>query len=325
MRHSYLIIICFLLLVSCSKDETNSDMDYKKEMRDFVIGISTAAKTTNASFFVIPQNGIELATINGEDDGAPHTAYLNAIDGNGQEDLFYGYDFDDQATPANENLYIRTLLNVSKNVGNTILVTDYCSTQSKMADSYSQNNNNAYVSFAADQRELSNIPSYPNPIFGENNATITQLSEIQNFLYLINPVNFVTKTAFVNAITATNYDLIIMDLFFHDGTEFSSSEITQLKNKANGGKRLVISYMSIGEAEDYRYYWQNAWNTTKPEWMDLENPDWPGNFKVKYWDEAWQDIIFGNENSYLNKITNAGFDGIYLDIIDGFEYFESAL
>jgi cysteinyl-tRNA synthetase len=113
-----------------------------------------------------------------------------------------------------------------------------------------------------------------------------------------------------------------MDLFFTDGTAYTTSEIEQLKNKANGGKRLVISYMSIGEAENYRYYWQSGWNANKPAWLDAENPDWAGNFKVKYWNTDWQNIIYGNENSYLKKILNAGFDGVYLDIIDAFEYYE---
>jgi len=85
----------------------------------------------------------------------------------------------------------------------------------------------------------------------------------------------------------------------------------------------VLSYMSIGEAEDYRYYWQPTWNTSKPEWLESENPDWPGNFKVKYWYKSWQEIIYGNNGSYLKKIIDAGYDGVYLDIIDAFEYFEN--
>ena len=56
--------------------------------------------------------------------------------------------------------------------------------------------------------------------------------------------------------------------------------------------------------------------------MAAENPDWPGNYKVKYWNEEWQGLIYKNQDSYLNKIMAAGFDGVYLDIIDAFEYFE---
>jgi len=80
--------------------------------------------------------------------------------------------------------------------------------------------------------------------------------------------------------------------------------------------------MSIGEAEDYRYYWQSGWKVGNPSFLDKENPNWKGNYKVRYWDKDWQNIIYGNDNSYLKKILDAGFDGVYLDIIDGFEYFE---
>ena len=80
--------------------------------------------------------------------------------------------------------------------------------------------------------------------------------------------------------------------------------------------------MSIGEAEDYRFYWEEAWSDTPPSWMEGENPDWEGNYKIHYWEDDWKDIIFGSSNSYLDRIIAAGFDGVYLDIIDGYEYFE---
>jgi cysteinyl-tRNA synthetase len=80
--------------------------------------------------------------------------------------------------------------------------------------------------------------------------------------------------------------------------------------------------MSIGEAEDYRYYWQSDWEVGNPDWLAEENPDWEGNYKVKYWDSDWQSIFYGNDASYLKKITDAGFNGVYLDIIDAFEYFK---
>lgn len=288
-------------------------------MRDFVIGISQKAKGVKSNFAVIPQNGIELVTENGEEDGSISQPYINAIDGNGQEDLLFGYDNDDQATSTEDSNYLKELLNVSKNKGKKILVTDYCSTPSKMSTSYQQNSASGYISFAAPDRNLTAIPS-GNP-YNVNTDVIANLSEAKNFLYLVNPVNFTSKSAFINAVTATNYDALIMDLFLNDEV-FTASEINQLRNKANGGKRIVICYMSIGEAEDYRYYWNTSWNTSNPSWIVAENQDWPGNFKVKYWNEDWQKIIYKNSDSYLNKILTADFDGVYLDIIDGFEYFE---
>ncbi len=139
---------------------------------------------------------------------------------------------------------------------------------------------------------------------------------------MLNPGEYTTKAAFISAIQATNYDLVITDLFYEGTDELTSSDVATLKVKTNGGARLVIAYMSIGEAENYRYYWQREWETSPPSWLSEENPDWPGNYKVRYWDEDWQNIVYGNDSSYLKKIIDAGFDGVYLDIIDAFEYFE---
>jgi cysteinyl-tRNA synthetase len=324
MRFLNLALLFIILIVSCSKDEKSepdSVSNAKQKMRDFVIDISQYAKAKNSNFNVIPQNGIELVSMDGESTTVSNAAYLNAIDANGQEDLLYGYDNDDQATPVATTLYLKDFLNLSKNSEKKILAIDYCSTVSKMSSSYLENNKSGYVSFAADHRELNNIPT--TPVYQENTFVITTMSQVKNFLYLINPEKYTTKAAFINAVTATNYDLVIMDLYFNDGTPFTKAEISSLKYKSNGGKRLVISYMSIGEAENYRFYWQNSWNSSKPNWFDAENPDWKGNFKVKYWEPEWKKIIYGNDNSYVKKILDAGFDGAYLDIIDAFEYYEN--
>lgn len=325
MKHLIYTLLTILTLSSCNNDEhsiTNGDAQFKQRMREFVIGISQYSKAINPNFSIIPQNGIELVSKDGENTQQADTAYLNAIDANGQEDLFYGYDSDDKATPFGTISYLKGFLNLSKSSNKKILVTDYCYTHSKMDNSYFQNDGSGYVSFAANQRELNNIPTYPTEIYKENNAVVSSIAQVKNFLYLIDPTNYTSRSSFITAVTSTNYDLLIMDLFYNDGTPFTASEISQLKRKANGGKRLVISYMSIGEAENYRYYWQTNWNINKPDWLDAENPDWAGNFKVRYWNADWQNIIYGNDNSYLKKILNAGFDGVYLDIIDAFEYYE---
>jgi len=326
------LILLLALLCACKKNnqeiapekkktDASLSINYKQEMRNFVIGISKYAKSINPKFAVIPQNGVPLVTVDGESTGAPNTAYLNAIDGNGQEDLYYGYDNDDQSTSTDVTNDLRSYLDISKKNGKKILVTDYCSTPANMARSYQVNGANGYISFAADQRGLNDIPAFPANIINENANVVSSLSEAKNFLYLINTENFNSKAAFIKAVSATNYDALIMDLYFND-TAFTSAEITALKKKANGGTRQVISYMSIGEAENYRYYWQKAWKPGNPVWLDAVNPDWPGNYKVKYWNKDWQSIIYGNDTSYLKKILNAGFDGVYLDIIDAFEYYE---
>ncbi len=315
--------LCFLCLLfslpGCG--EEYGDVHFRQEMRDFVIGLSEYARDRNPGFIVIPQNGQELITPNGEADAAPVQAYVAAISGMGREDLFFGYNKDNEQTPAAERDYMLDLCRVFRENALTVLVTDYCSGHWKIDSSYVWNKREGFISFAADQRDLNRIPAYPERPFGENERDIRKLSEAENFLYLINSGDFSSKAGFISAVAATNYDVVIMDLF-HNKEAFTKDELSQMKLKANGGSRLLICYMSIGEAEDYRYYWNPSWKRGDPDWLARENPDWRGNFKVEYWDPEWQQLIYGNSDSYLYRILEAGFDGVYLDIIDAFEYFE---
>ncbi len=312
-----------LLISSCSTTPNIPDLDFRQEMRDFVVIISNTAKKVNPAFIIIPQNGQELISLTDNPEGPLATAYAAAIDGTGREDLYYGYTGDNTETPPSENNYMLKYLNRFKREGIEVLTTDYCSTPGNMDNSYQYNYNEGFASFAADQRNLNNIPSYPAEPWNVNTNNITDLSQVKNFLYLINSENFNSTQNFIDTLKLTNYDLIIIDLF-HNETEFTKSDISSLKTKYNGGKRLVIAYMSIGEAEDYRsFYWNNSWKTGSPIWLDRENPDWAGNYKVRYWEKEWQDIILSGSSSYLGKILAAEFDGVYLDIIDGFEYFEN--
>ena len=319
-----LIIAILLLSVGCKTDPDLKGVNFREEMRTFVREISIYAKNINPDFIMIPQNGIELVTLNGEEGGQPATLYLSNIDAVGQEDLFYGYNSDNQKSPEEESGYLMSFLNVARDNGNAVLVTDYCSDASKMDDSYLLNSNRRYISFAAPDRELRVIPVYPPAPRDSNDRDIASINDADNFLYLINPENLGSKQAFISAVSATNYDVVLVDAFFNEEL-WSPSEVGQLKTKANGGKRLVISYMSIGEAEDYRYYWQADYNSNPPEWLSDVNPDWPGNYKVKYWFNSWKSVIYGNSEAYTDKLLDAGFDGAYLDIIDGYEYFESIL
>ncbi len=142
------------------------------------------------------------------------------------------------------------------------------------------------------------------------------LPNVNDWLYQLQNID-------LDAVGKTKFDLIVMDYSRDDSDEntFTKSEIEALKH-SSGGNKVVISYISIGEAEDYRYYWNASWKDNPPSFLEAENPEWESNYKVRYWEKEWQDIILGSNNSYVDKIISAGFDGIYLDIIDAYEYFE---
>lgn len=320
-------LICFceaLLLVlcmaSCNRSDGLEGGEYRQAMRDFVVRISETARACDSDFIVVPQNGVELMVSETGAEIRLAATYLAAIDGQGQEDLFYGYLTDEQLTPLSETDRMLGYLRRMKQLGKSVLVTDYCEEPEHVSYARHCCEEEGFVSFASPSRGLDCIPSgSPN---GENSDDIARLGEVKNFLYLINPENFTSKTSFVDAVCATNYDLLIIDLFFNDGDSFTPEEVARMRVKSNGGHRLVICYMSIGEAEDYRYYWQPFWNRHRPQWLGKENPDWPGNYKVHYWNKEWQEIICGAGDSYLKRVLQAGFDGVYLDLVDAYEYYE---
>lgn len=122
-------------------------------------------------------------------------------------------------------------------------------------------------------------------------------------------------------VAASVFDVMVVD-YSRDGSDeqaFTRDDVARMQTKADGSRRLVLAYMSIGEAESYRYYWDPAWSAQKPPWLLDENPDWKENYSVCFWEPGWQAAFYGKPTSYLDKVLAAGFDGVYLDKCDVFE------
>lgn len=124
------------------------------------------------------------------------------------------------------------------------------------------------------------------------------------------------KAAAITKLADCGRDWIVLDAHYSSDEPWTAEDLATLR--AGKAGRKVIAYLSIGEAEDYRVYWQSSWKTSPPAFLLGENPEWKGNYRVRYWHPAWQKIILAE----VDKLMAAGFDGVYLDIVDGFETFE---
>ncbi|HFC05193.1 MAG TPA: hypothetical protein ENJ55_05755 [Rhizobiales bacterium] len=138
----------------------------------------------------------------------------------------------------------------------------------------------------------------------------------------------------LNAATLANqpHDLIVMD-FSSDGTgsnKFSQAEVSLIKD-GPGGRSVAVSYISIGEASEFRDHWNPAWTSNglangtltgaAPTWLGPTDPDWPESRKVRYWDNDWQNEIFNAAGTgWLDDIVSQGFDAAYLDIVDAYYF-----
>ena len=134
----------------------------------------------------------------------------------------------------------------------------------------------------------------------------------------------------VAAASATSADLFVADATAGgpNGGALSIGDVAALKTKPGGGRRLAISYLSIGEAEDYRpdYFTSEYMTEDAPDWLLSENQKWKGNRLIRFCKEGWQRTILGDEDgrsvynsveaSPLYRLIELGFDGVYLDRVD---------
>jgi cysteinyl-tRNA synthetase, unknown class len=286
-------------------------------MRALVHEISQYARERVPAFIVIAQNGEELLTL-GDSAAAPvDPVYASAVDGLAREDLFYGYAADNVMTPATSTAWMLSYLDLARTLGIDVWSIDYCWSAAKIEDARARSAAHEFVSFQAPSRLLDVVPEDAIVVGGFRDNDVDILSDVRNFLYLIDPWRFDSSVAFIAALASTNYDALVVDREF-EGRPLSAEDVSKLKVKANGNRRIVLCYLSIGEAEDYRSYWQPSWTSAPPGWLLPENVDWPGNYPVSFWDPAWHEIVFG----MLDAILDVGFDGVYLDRVDVYEELE---
>lgn len=144
-----------------------------------------------------------------------------------------------------------------------------------------------------------------------------QLAAVDNWGYWLSSIE-------IPGVVAAPHDLLVIDSEVSANRDFEreyhSNEVARMKRRADGSSRILLAYLSIGEAERYRPYWNPDWYDAakRPPWLGHENRRWAGNFAVQYWDPEWQQLLFGTPESYLERILARGFDGVYLDRADAF-------
>jgi len=144
-----------------------------------------------------------------------------------------------------------------------------------------------------------------------------------SFAYILQADSFAkTKPAVVAKLKESGRDWIVLDAAFAGDTPWERTDLDTIRSGKAG--RKVVAYLSIGEAEDYRSYWQSDWvsngkqTAAAPVWLGIENPEWKGNYQVKYWNAEWQKLMLPAIDDAMAR----GFNGLYLDIVDGFQTYE---
>ncbi|MGH6815178.1 MAG: endo alpha-1,4 polygalactosaminidase [Hyphomicrobiaceae bacterium] len=163
-------------------------------------------------------------------------------------------------------------------------------------------------------------------------ANRTPLASVRAWGYQLQRLN-VTQAA------GSGLDLIVVD-----PSSLEPKVLEALRRKPNGDRRVVCAYLSVGEAEEVRWYWRREWvapsaaaqldtpapaaaggripKPTAPSWLASTHRDWRGHYRVRFWDAGWQALIFGTPEAALDRILAAGFGCVYLDRADVYALFQ---
>lgn len=151
-----------------------------------------------------------------------------------------------------------------------------------------------------------------------------RLAAAQTWMYQIQNLD---QDGAVDALAASDYPLLILE----PGHNFSqwpydtASITTALDRTPDGQPRLLLAYIDIGQAEDYRDYWGEDWvaptaiQRGSPDFLVTIDPDgWSGNYPVAFWRQAWKTIWLGSQG-IIATLARYGFDGVYLDWVEAYD------
>ncbi len=151
-----------------------------------------------------------------------------------------------------------------------------------------------------------------------------RLATVTTWMYQLQNLN---DTEASKVLAATGYDMLVIEpgnTFAEDAYD-TQALIGELRHKPDGSPRILLAYIDIGQAEDYRAYWGKEWRAPKgerpgnPDFIIINDPDgWSGNYPVAYWRQEWKTLWLG-EHGIITTLARLGFDGVYLDWVEGYD------
>lgn len=160
-----------------------------------------------------------------------------------------------------------------------------------------------------------------------------QLSSVRFFAYQIQGL---TEPGAIDSLCNSVYDMVVLEPTRTErgATDFNTAGMVAQVKASQGTalpNKIVLAYIDIGEAEEWRTYWQSWWvpptETSRgmPDFLIAPDPDgWSGCYPVAYWDPRWQEIVVDGDSSLLKMAIADGFDGVYMDWVEAY-YFLSAV
>ncbi|MEO0034776.1 MAG: hypothetical protein RLZZ501_799 [Pseudomonadota bacterium] len=154
---------------------------------------------------------------------------------------------------------------------------------------------------------------------GENSAEATSLGAVRAWLPLLRSDRFGDKGAFVDAVAGDNDDLVVIDVA-QRAQGLTKDDLTRMKFKKMGPRRMVFAVLPIGRAYDWRWYWQKGWEVGNPAYLFAHDAA-PGSYIVDLANGEWKALL----GKYLTAVMDLGFDGVLFDDADTYLWFEELM
>ncbi|MBF0246937.1 MAG: hypothetical protein HQL36_02525 [Alphaproteobacteria bacterium] len=307
---------------------------FRDEMRAFVQNISAYARSLKPGFVVIGRGGLGLVTKpNPEDDtqAFPARTFMRAIDGVMETGLsrplpvIKGNDGKPKKLPPEVlDAHKRQEENIDTAIrfGVPVFDLDYAQKPAEIDKLYFRSAKRGLIPFVAGDEVMGQVPRWPKGAYRANPKSLTTAGQAENFLYVANSQAFGSGYDYIQALRDSNHDIVVVDVY-HGRTPLTPDAINQLKYKKLGSRRLVLAQLDISSAATYHFFWQPHWKPGDPEFIGNPIAEDPDRHRVRYWKEQWQGIVSGNTSSYIYGIIDLGFDGVVLNGLDAWHFYET--
>lgn len=125
--------------------------------------------------------------------------------------------------------------------------------------------------------------------------------DVNNWAYYIRDVK-------LDVVIASPFEMVVIDRFVGK-QQLTKQDVDRVKVQPNGKPRKVLAYLSVGQAESYRGYWNSQWNAKRPLWIGDEDHTWKGVYDIDdISNPEWWKIV----SAMLNQVLEDGYDGVVL-------------
>ncbi|MGB0695599.1 MAG: alpha-1,4-polygalactosaminidase [Rhodospirillaceae bacterium] len=296
--------------------------NWRDDMREIINTLSEFARAQNPDFITLLRGGVFLATMSqreldvatlAQPDGVPlppsalrqvgafERRFLRNVSGFVMEDLYCR----ETGRERPDAEIRRRLLQESK----VLISLEHCNTPAEAAEA---------IGLGATDRVLVAAGTDGDGVFDElpalepfmtNAKSIQEPDRATNVFAMLSSRRFARKDDWIGAMTLLNHDILIVDPFFNGDIPLDVDDVERLKYKFIGARRQVIARLTVGFAEDTRYYWQSDWTVGNPPFLTGFLPGNDGTYWVDYRNQQWREIV----GATYAGLMALGFDGVMLD------------